>query len=72
MECFGILVASGLIFGVPGLLIYRHKGRSPIIGFLAGLIFGPLGWLLLAISSNLNTVSETDRLRRRVEELERK
>lgn len=31
--------------------IYRQKGRSPVVGFLAGVVLGPLG-LLLAICSS--------------------
>ena len=40
-----------VVFGLIASAIYQSKGRNALSGFLAGLIFGPLGIIFALLSS---------------------
>lgn len=44
-------VALWVVCGLIAAVIYQNKGRSWIVGLLAGVIFGPLGVIFAAITS---------------------
>jgi hypothetical protein len=40
-----------VVFGLIASMIYQSKGRNALSGFLAGMIFGPLGVIFALMSS---------------------
>jgi hypothetical protein len=40
-------VLIAVVCGIAGLLLAPHRNRTPVEGFLLGLLLGPLGVLLI-------------------------
>jgi hypothetical protein len=51
LVCFSSAAFVWLISGIFAASIYSRKGRSGIVGFLAGLLLGPIGVLIAALTS---------------------
>lgn len=46
-----VLLLVWALMGVVGVVIAQAKKVNAFAGFVLGALFGPLGWLLLAVSS---------------------
>jgi DNA-directed RNA polymerase subunit RPC12/RpoP len=63
----GIWVICGLIAGY----IYTNRGRSGLVGFLGGVIFGPIGLILALLTSPDKTAMEEKQRNEEVERIRR-
>jgi uncharacterized membrane protein YeaQ/YmgE (transglycosylase-associated protein family) len=55
-----VSIFSGIVLGAAGSFIMEAKGRNPIIGFLFGLLLGPIGLLIVLVLENRYADSRSD------------
>jgi zinc-ribbon domain len=58
MSSYSGVIVFWILCGIVAAVIYSNKGRSGVTGFLVGLLLGPIGILLAAISSTNKTSLE--------------
>ena len=61
----GLWLICGLIAGY----IYTNRGRSGLVGFLGGVIFGPIGLILALLTTPDKTAMEEKRINEEVERI---